>query len=85
MDGPTFRSALVVGTGVPLLFFDVPALVPSRGFAHVGTVVVAPAPGTADFDEATLFELRAECRWQGADGETSLRLATLFCPVGESP
>jgi hypothetical protein len=81
MDDATFRAALAAGPSATALAFDAAPLAPAPHFARVGAIVVSPAPGTADFDQATLFQLTADCRWTGAGGAGSLRLSALAHPV----
>ncbi len=80
LDAAAFRDALAAGPGAPLLAFDVGGLEPAPGAARTGTVTVVPAPGTPEFEAATLFEVRAECVWIGVDGAQGLVLVMLYRP-----
>lgn len=80
MDESSFRGWLAGGGGAGLLAFAVDGLKPAPGAAFVGAVAIRPPPGSSAFDAATLFEVEAGCRWQGADGETALRIVSLYNP-----
>ncbi len=79
LDDDGFRG-FFAGAGAEPLRFAVEGLGPPPDATQVGALSVAPPPGSAAFDEASVFEVAAVCRWRGADGVTAIRIAVLHRP-----